>query len=84
MTINEEKSNVFHFRPNSIIKTYRIFTCGGKQLKIIDRYMYPGLLQTGHLNYEETAKHVAKSAGRVLGLVITKYIKRRPSFPNIH
>ena len=33
---------------------------------------------TDHLNYEEMAKYVAKSASRALSLLITK-----PSFPNV-
>ena len=73
MTINEDKSNVIHFRPNSIAKTDKIFKCGNKTLNLVDRYKYLGLLLTQHLNYEEMAKHVAKSASRALSLVITKY-----------
>ena len=73
MTVNEEKSNVIHFRPNSVNKTDYVFTCGDKQLKKVDRYKYLGLLMTEHLNYEEMAKHVAKSASRALSLLITKF-----------
>ena len=73
MTINEEKSNVIHFRPNSFNRTENIFTCGDKRLKIVDRYKYLGLLITEHLDYEEMAKHVAKSASRALSLLITKF-----------
>ena len=73
MTINEEKSNVIHFRPNSFNRTENICTCGDKRLKIVDRYKYLRLLITEHLNYEEIAKHVAKSASRALSLLITTF-----------
>ena len=73
MTINEEKSNVIHFRPNSVNRTESVFTFGDKQLKTVDRYKYLGLLMTEHLNYEEMAKHVAKSASRALSLLVTKF-----------
>ncbi|MEW8546453.1 MAG: reverse transcriptase family protein, partial [Candidatus Thiodiazotropha sp.] len=73
MTINEDKSNVMHFRPNSMAKTGKAFKCGEKTLNLVDRYKYLGLLLTEHLNYEEMAKHVAKSASRALSLVIAKY-----------
>ena len=71
--INEDKSNVIHFRPKSIAKTDKIFEFGNKTLNLVDRYKYLGLLLTEHLNYEEMAKHVAKSASRALSQVITKY-----------
>ena len=73
MTINEEKSKVIHFRPNSFNRTEDSFTCGDKRLKIVVRYKYVGLLITEHLNYEEMAKHVSKSASRALSLLITKF-----------
>ena len=76
MTINEEKSNVIHFRPNSFNRTENIFTCGDKRLKIVDRYKYLGLLITEHLNYEEMAKHVAKSASRKIVKIFSE-TKRR-------
>ena len=66
MTINEEKSNVIHFKPNSVNRIENVFTCGDKRLKTVDRYKYLGLLMTDHLNYEEMAKHVANSASRAL------------------
>ena len=68
MTINEEKSNVIHFKLNSVNRTENVFTYGDKRLKTVDRYKYLGLLMT-----EEMAKHVAKSASRALSLLITKF-----------
>ena len=36
------------------------------------KYTYLGLLLTEHLDYSETARAVAKSASRALGIVIAK------------
>ena len=57
MTMNEEKSIVIHFRPNSTNRTGNIFICGGKQLNVVDIYKYLELLMTEHLNYDEMARH---------------------------
>ena len=74
MTINENKSNVVHFRTPSMERTNHSFTCGKRKLVVTDRYKYLGLILTEYLSYEEIAKYVAKSAGRALGIVIAKYI----------
>ena len=73
MTINENKSNLVHFRTPSMERTNHSFTCGKRKLVVTDRYKYLGLILTKYLSYEEMAKNVAKSAGRALGIVIAKY-----------
>ena len=73
MTINEDTSNVVHFRTPSMERTNHSFTCGKRKLIITGRYKYLGLILTEYLSYEEMAKNVAKSAGRALGIVIAKY-----------
>ena len=40
MSVNATKSNVMHFRPNSISRTTFRFTCGQCDLQIIDKYKY--------------------------------------------
>lgn len=72
MTVNIDKSNVVHFRRPSVPKTDFVFKCGDNTLKIVDKYTYLGMLLTEHLDYELTAKNVAKSASRALGLLIAK------------
>lgn len=39
----------------------------------VDKYVYLGITLTESLNYDVTAKVVAQSAGRALGLLIAKY-----------
>ena len=74
MAINKEKSNVIHFRRNSNYRAENIFTCGGKQLKVVDRYKYIGLLMTEHLNSEENGKTRCEiRKPRLKSLLITKY-----------
>ena len=70
--INEQKSNVIHFRPKSIPQSDHIFKCGDKCLKTVKQYIYLGILLSEHLDYNDMATHVSKSANRALGLVIAK------------
>ena len=73
MTVNFTKRNIVHFRPCSIIGSNIVFTCGNNVLTYIDRYVYFGLTVTEHLDFDVSAKIVAHSAGRALGLLIAKY-----------
>ncbi|CAG2231612.1 unnamed protein product [Mytilus edulis] len=73
MTINHNKSNVVHFRPNSTPRTINSFKCGELDINVVGKYTYLGLVLTEHLDYQIMAKHVAASANRALGLVISKY-----------
>jgi len=49
-----------------------VFLCGDKQLEIVDKYTYLGLVLNEHLDFSFTAKTVAQSANRALGLLIAK------------
>ena len=49
-----------------------VYTCGGKFLETVDKYVYLGLLFTQHLDYSLMAKQVSDSANRALGLLISK------------
>ena len=73
MTVNVNKSNIVHFRNPSVKQTDGIFKCGNSILNIVDSYTYLGVLLTEHLDFELTAKFVAQSASRALGLLIAKY-----------
>lgn len=73
MSINVKKSNVVHFRLNSVQRSDHIFTCGDENVNIVDRYVYLGLTLSEHLDYNIMTKNVAQSAGRALGLLIAKY-----------
>jgi hypothetical protein len=67
MTINVKKSNIVHFRSLSTPRTSFPFKCG------TDSYIYLGLALNEFLDYNFTAKFVAKAASRALGLIIAKF-----------
>ena len=51
MTVNLVKSNVVHFRQNSVSKTDFVFTFGDGSISVIDRYTYFGVVLSEHLDY---------------------------------
>ena len=73
MSVNDAKSNVVHFRPNSVSRVDFNFTCGVHNITIMDRYTYLGITLNEYLDYNVTAKCVSQSASRALGLLIAKY-----------
>jgi len=46
--------------------------CSDKQLEIVDKHINLGLVLNEHLDFSITAKSVAQSANRALGLLIAK------------
>ena len=72
MNINQDESKIVHFRNPSISHTRMVYTCGGKFLETVDKYMYLGLLLTQHLDYSLMAKQVTDSGNGALGLSISK------------
>ena len=72
LDINQEKSQVVHFRPKCVPKTEYIFNCGDKTLSLVLQYKYLGLILTEHLDYNVTTRMVAQSANRALGVLIAK------------
>ena len=73
LEVNVSKSKVIHFRTLSNPRTIVEFRCGQNMLETVNQYVYLGLLLTEHLDYTKMAKQVANSAGRALGLLITKF-----------
>ena len=73
MSVNPKKSNVVHFRPNSEQRCDFEFKCGADEIATVDRYSYLSITLTEFLDYDITAKIIAQSASRALGLLIAKY-----------
>jgi len=73
MTINPNKTNIVHFRNNSKVRSDFIFKCGETVITYATTYRYLGLVLHEHLDYSVTAKYVAASATRALGLLISKF-----------
>ena len=72
MIVNLVKSNLAHFRQNSVSKTDFVFTFDDGSISVIDRYTYLGVVLSEHLDYNIMVKCVAQSASRALGLLIAK------------
>ena len=72
MLVNCLKSNIVHFRAPSQRRTEYVFTCCDENLRVTDRYMYLGLMLHENLDLNITARTVAQSASRALGLLIAK------------
>jgi len=72
ININEEKSQIVHFRPRKVTCTKVVFMLGSRPLQIVDKYKYLGLMLNEFLDFKVTAEHVARSASRALGLLIAK------------
>ena len=69
---NTSKGKVVHFRSQSIPKSEFVFTCGDDCIQYCSDHKYLGLVLNEFLDYNITAKSVALSANRALGLVIAK------------
>ena len=72
LKINNDKSKIVHFRLPSVPRSLFHFSCGESTLDITQQYKYLGLILQEHLDYSITAKAVAQSASRALGLLIAK------------
>jgi hypothetical protein len=72
MTINAGKGNVVHFRLPSMECSKYIFKCGDMNIELNNDYAYLGLILNEFLDFNLTAKIVAKSDNRALGLVMAK------------
>ena len=73
MSINVSKSNAVHFRPNAVPKTNFDFKRGLHSLLVMDKDTYLGITSNEFLDFNVTAKTVAQSASRALGLLIAKF-----------
>ena len=72
MVINGTEPNIVHFRTPSVPRSDSVFTVGDINLYVVESNKYLRLGLTEFLDYSETAKAVAKSANRALGLIIAK------------
>ena len=72
MTINETKTKVVHFRKASKARTSTTFTCGNKNISLIDSYKYLGCTLTETLDYTKTSKVLSDAGSRALGATITR------------
>ena len=72
LEVNEEKTQIVHFRKKSIERSNAIFCLGSIELTYTAQYKYLGLMLDEHGLFDGAVKLLAQSAGRALGSVINK------------
>ena len=73
MSINSNKTKVIHFRNQTVTRSDFQLKCGNSAIVCTDTYKYLGLVLHEHLEHGVTAKYVAQSATRAIGLLISKF-----------
>ena len=73
MQINTDKTKVIHYRNNAVQRSNYVFKCGNNNIEYSQFYKYLGLVLDEFLDYSVTAKYIAQSATRALGLLISKF-----------
>ena len=74
IAINQGKTKVLHFRPNSVIRSRYSFKCGDINVEYDTKYRYLGLRINDNLDFRYTVKEIAKSASRALSALYTKHL----------
>ena len=69
MSVNEDKSQIVHFRPQRFAQTRFKFMLGTSNLKIVQTYKYLGVHLNEHLDFSVIADRLASGASRALGLL---------------
>ena len=69
MLVNEDKTQIVHFRPAGSAVTDFRFIYGSHKLAIVNEYKYLGVFFDEHLSFSSNADALAASAGRALGLL---------------
>ena len=67
MCINEDKSQIIHFRPPKHLLTKYVFKLGNTDLKIVQTYKYLGVHLHEHLDFSVIAERLSSAASRALG-----------------
>ena len=73
MSVNSRKKQCCIFSTQFRKRSVFDFTCGTDKIETVDRYSYLGITLTEFLDFDVTAKIVAQSASRALGLLIANY-----------
>ena len=71
--VNENKTQVVHFRSKrSDVTNYRLIY-NGKEIEIKNNYRYLGVILDDHLHLSHCTQTLAHAAGRALGAIISKF-----------
>ena len=77
MTINDDKTQVIHFRNRKVPKTTMSFHVGNEELKIVDSYRYLGATVNEFMETDVTGNVLADGASRALGKLLSTYYRKR-------
>ena len=75
LKVNSNKSQVMHFRPQSITKTTYDFKFGGVSLSVVPHYKHLGVILDEHLQFCTNARTLAAAGGRALGKIYAVHKK---------
>ena len=73
LKLNEEKTQIVHFRPPATGRSSYPFVYAGQHLSMVSAYKYLGFWFHENGNHEKGTSELAKSAGRALGVLIVKF-----------
>ena len=73
MQLNQDKTQIIHFRKKSNNISNCQFKCGNVNIKITSKYKYLGLVFNEFMDTDQMVDDVIKSSTRALGHVISKY-----------
>ena len=73
LRMNDEKSNIVHFRKSKDIRSGHVFFIGGIKLEYKDFYKYLGVKLHETLDFSIHKEMLAASGTRALGSIINKY-----------
>lgn len=71
--INEQKSQIVHFRKKRKAKTNYNFKFGNMSLNVVSQYKYLGIVLDEHLTFDECVESLSQSGFRALGGLISKF-----------
>ena len=76
LEVNLTKTNILHVRKQSLNRSDFTFYLGEKVVEYCSDYKYLGTTMNEFLGFDFSASVMADSAGRALGAIITKMIKK--------
>ena len=77
MKINNDKTNVVHFRPKNQKAAEHTFKLGEDSINVTDKYRYLGCFLTEFMNVNTIADNLADAGSRSLGKLIAKFYSNK-------
>ena len=73
LKVNNDKTNIVHFRPTRQQKTNYDFKYGEHAITMTHEYKYLGIILDEHLKFDSCIAALASAGGRALGAIISKF-----------